>query len=106
MDFGLEPEYVHLLKGIFKKHALSGQVIVYGSRAKGTFTERSDLDIAIKGSNADRNKIEEIRDEIDESDFPYLVDVQLYENIQNSALIEHIDRVGRVLYSSDSTYVM
>lgn len=103
MDFGLQREHEEILRSIFKKHALSGQVIVYGSRAKGTFTERSDLDLAIKGSNADHYKIEEIKDEIDESDFPFLVDAQLYEAIQNSALIEHIDRVGRVLYSCNCT---
>lgn len=33
-------------------------------------------------------------DEITESDFPYLADVIIYEDITNPALKDHIDRAG------------
>ena len=40
-------------------------------------------------------------DEITESDFPYLADVIIYEDITNPVLKEHIDRVGRGLVMID-----
>lgn len=98
MNFGLTPEQEKLLKDIFEKHAVSGQVIVYGARAKGNFTDRSDIDLVVKSSNVNNGVMAEIKEEIEESDFPYLVDLQVYEEIENPALIEHIDRVGKVLY--------
>lgn len=73
-------------------------VIVYGSRAKGNYTERSDLDLVIKNTDKlDANLLFDLKDEVDDSDFPYLVDLQYYDQIQNPSLREHIDRVGKVL---------
>ena len=40
-------------------------------------------------------------DEITDSDFPYLVDLQYYESIKNPALKRHIDRVGKVLFRAE-----
>ncbi len=98
MSFGLSEKNEDILKRILSRNIASGQVIVYGSRAKGNFTERSDIDLVIKGSGRiDDQIIAEIKEEIDESDFPYLADVQYYENIKNPSLAEHIDRAGKLL---------
>jgi hypothetical protein len=40
-------------------------------------------------------------DDIIESDLPYLCDIQLFENIKNASLLDHIDRMGKVFYRSD-----
>ncbi len=45
--------------------------------------------------------IAEVLDEINESDFPYLADLQYYETIKNRELCEHIDRVGNIIYDSE-----
>jgi len=99
MKFGLNDKEFSILSLIFSTHLSSGSVIVYGSRAKRTHTDRSDIDLVIKGSAVlDDKVLHEIVDEIDESDFPYLVDLQYYEKIKNPALLQHIDRVGEVIY--------
>ena len=36
----------------------------------------------------------------DDSDIPYFVDVSIYDQMSNQELKAHIDRVGKVLYSS------
>ena len=38
--------------------------------------------------------------DFDDSDVPYLIDLQCYDTIKNQALKEHIDRVGVVIYST------
>ena len=97
--FGLKEEEEQILKSIFSKYENLNKVVVYGSRAKGTFNERSDVDLVITESNIDRPLIGQIISEINNSNFPYLVDIQDFSTLKNKQLIEHINRVGQVFYS-------
>ena len=100
-NFGLKEEEEQLLKSIFSKYKSLIKVIVYGSRAKGTFNERSDVDLVIIESNIDRSLIGQIISEINNRNFPYLVDLQDFSTLKNKELIEHINRVGQVFYSRE-----
>jgi predicted nucleotidyltransferase len=97
--FGLKEEEEQILKSIFSKYENLNKVVVYGSRAKGTFNERSDVDLVITESNIDRPLIGQIISEINNSNFPYLVDLQDFSKLKNQQLIEHIHRVGKVFYN-------
>ena len=104
MNTGLNGKNQLILSDIINKYIKSGSVIIYGSRAKGDFTERSDVDIAVKNCpGIDDRLVAEITDEIDESDFPFLADIQIYENIRNSKLRDHIDRAGIIFLSKESS---
>jgi predicted nucleotidyltransferase len=100
MDFGLTQEQTEIIFAIFEKYLSTGiEVIVYGSRAKGNYTNRSDIDLVIKNDeNIDTGLLEKINEEIEESDFPYLADIQLFETIKNPQLIQHINRAGKILW--------
>lgn len=97
-DFGLSEQQKAQLIACFDMHLKQGKVIVYGSRAKGNFTPRSDLDLAIQSANADRHLLATLIADIMESDFPYLCDIFYLEEIKNPRLLDHIKRVGKVLY--------
>lgn len=97
-SFGLSDHAHQILLSTFQSYPEVQKVIVYGSRAKGNFSPGSDIDLVISNSEVSRQKLAEISDTLDESDFPYLVDIQVYEDILNEKLIEHIMRVGKVLY--------
>lgn len=100
MEFGLSENHIDILTSIFKKYLFSGEVIIYGSRVKGNYTPQSDIDLVIKGSDSNNiQKLAEAIDAIDDSDLPYLVDIQYFENIKNNELIEHINRVGKLFYA-------
>lgn len=100
MEFGLTQSNIDILISIFNKYLLSGEVIIYGSRVKGNYTPQSDVDLVIKGNDSNnRQNLAEIMEAIEESDLPYLVDIQYFESIKNTELIEHIDRVGEVFYT-------
>ena len=93
------PETIHKeLKTIFGKYPNIKKVILYGSRAKETNTKRSDIDLVIANSQLDRFTFSNIKSEIEESDIPNLVDIQLLEEIDNQDLLDHINRVGKVIY--------
>lgn len=71
--------------------------VLFGSRAKGTFSAGSDVDLALKGcSENDALQLSALLNE--ETTLPYFFDVVVYETIQNRDLSEHIDRVGLKIY--------
>ncbi len=99
---GLDNQTVQTLRRIFAKYPNIKQVKLYGSRAKGSFHARSDIDLVVMGEDLDRFMIAAILMELDDTDIPFLVDLQNYSDIKNRRLIEHIDRVGVVIYDRDS----
>ena len=67
------------------------EVILYGSRAKGTALERSDIDIAVTGVEC----FDLLADEVE--DFPtlYSVDLLNMDTCRNQLLLEDIREYGR-----------
>lgn len=98
---GLTIEILTSLKKIFKKYAAIEQVKLYGSRAKGTFNERSDIDLVAYGKDITRFMIADLLLDLDDSDIPYMVDLQSYHDLKNNQLIEHINRAGVIIYDKD-----
>ncbi len=101
-DVGLRDETVAALRRIFEKFAAIERVTLYGSRAKGTFNERSDIDLVAFGQGIERDLIADVLMDLDDSDIPYLVDLQNYHDLKNKLLIEHINRVGIVIYQKST----
>ncbi|MBA5249742.1 MAG: nucleotidyltransferase domain-containing protein, partial [Gammaproteobacteria bacterium] len=83
MTFGLSVIQTQILQSIFKKSLNTGLVIIYGSRVKNTYTKYSDIDLVLKNTQLSIHQVEDLIDTITESDFPYLCDIQLFENINN-----------------------
>ncbi len=100
-DFGLKSKHREILESIFSDFKEVEKVLVFGSRAKETYHERSDLDLVICNSEMTYQRLGQLISAINESDFPYLVDIQLHENINNPELIAHISRVGKVFYQKE-----
>jgi len=96
--YGLSGLQLKLLSATFAQYPNIKRVKLYGSRAKGTFHTRSDIDLVVFGDEIDRFLVADILLELAESDLPYTVDLQSYHGLKNRALIEHINRVGVVIY--------
>ena len=97
-QYGLtEEQYAQLLRAIQQFPAIES-AIIFGSRAKGTMHERSDIDLAVTGPALDRHQLALLMMVFDESDLPFQVDVKLLSDIQNPALLAHIARVGMAIY--------
>ena len=98
MQFGLNENNIKLITSVFQKYPTIKEVVIYGSRAKGNYTERSDIDLVVKNSPIERHVISNILMDLNDSDLPYLLDIQNFEEIKNHQLLEHINRVGQLLY--------
>lgn len=70
------------------------KVILFGSRAKGTALERSDIDIAVCGVE----DIEKLREELEDIPTLYTIDVVDMDECGNELLLEDIKQYGRKIY--------
>ena len=96
--FGLDANIVKELTSIFANHKKVDKVILYGSRAKGTFRSGSDVDLTLVGKDVNLKTVYAISDEIEELFLPYRFDISVFEYLDNPDLVEHIRRVGKVFY--------
>jgi predicted nucleotidyltransferase len=97
-QYGLTQAQLKLIIDIFQQFPAIERAVLFGSRAKGTMHNRSDLDLAVSGKLLDRHALAQLAMVFDESDLPYAVDVQILQDIQSSALRDHIQRIGKVIY--------
>lgn len=99
-DFGLPERTIDEITAIFSKFEDIEKVVIYGSRAKGNYKYNSDIDMTIFAPKTfTHNQLLSIIGYFDDSDIPYLTDISIYSQIENPALVEHIDRVGKIVYS-------
>jgi len=95
--FGLGPEALELICGVFRRHPEIHEVKIFGSRARGCFEKNSDVDLALWG-DLDLGLVARIRGELDELPLPHVFDIQAYATIRHAPLRQHIDEVGKTLY--------
>jgi predicted nucleotidyltransferase len=100
MPYGLlEKDMLHILEAVRCFPEIE-QVVLFGSRAKGNHKPGSDVDLAIKGATVTYDtavKLAEMLNE--EKPLPYFFDIIHYEAVADPQFVQHIDRVGIVLYS-------
>jgi predicted nucleotidyltransferase len=84
----------HIFKMYLKLLQKVDSVILFGSRAKGTFSNGSDIDIALKGENIVLNDLLDLLNALDELLLPYKFDIVIFDRIEDDVLKEHINRVG------------
>lgn len=100
--YGLSDNTIKELKNIFASYTKVDKIVLYGSRAKGTHRDGSDIDLTFFGKELTLAIIYEIEEKIEELNLPYLFDISLFSHINNVSLIEHIERVGKVFYTKVS----
>ena len=102
MPFGLPSDSLKQICAVFEKHPSVDTVILYGSRAKGNFKNGSDIDLTFKGSQLNQETLNRIDDELDDLLLPWMFDLSIYSCIENTDLLDHVDRVGAPIYQRAS----
>ena len=98
MRFGLNDNTRKKIQSVFTKYSQIETVIIYGSRAKGNYKTGSDIDLTIKGQGLNFPLIYKIEQDLDDLYLPYTFDISIFSNINNTNLIGHINKVGKVFY--------
>ena len=97
---GLRQETIEAIRSVFRNCSDVESVILYGSRAVGTFKPGSDIDLTIRGE-VSLSQLLCLEELLDALLLPYKIDLSIQSKIDNPQLIEHINRVGIAFYERD-----
>ena len=103
MKYGLKQHTIAQINSVFACYPEIEQVILYGSRAKGTHKNGSDIDLTLKGHDLNLKAINQISNDLDELLLPYSFDLSIFSQISNADLIDRINRVGVVFYEANQS---
>jgi predicted nucleotidyltransferase len=95
---GLTADAKSRIASVFAEYPAIDEVLLYGSRAKGTYRPGSDIDLTIRGQLS-YEQLQKIEQQLDDLLLPYKIDLSLYHHIDNPNLVDHIRRVGQIFYS-------
>lgn len=96
MNYNISERVCLELKHLAEKHGIE-KIILFGSRARGDFYERSDIDIAVSGGNALKFSLdadEEVRTLL-------MFDVVDLDGHISEELQKEIERDGIILYEKN-----
>ena len=96
--YGLSDTVITDICNVFRRFPNIDKVLIFGSRAKGTYSEGSDIDLAAVGENISFNQLMDINIQIEVLGLLYKVDVVDYNKKVGTPIGEHIDRVGLLFY--------
>ena len=98
MQFGLPDGVVSRLVALLAGNEKISKVRLFGSRAKGNYREGSDIDLCVDAPDLSLQEKFRLENAIDDLMLPWKVDVVVMQQIDNAALLDHIERVGVRLY--------
>ncbi len=97
--FGLKECVVERICAVLAKYPQVQKAVLYGSRAKGTFKNGSDIDLTLSGGeDLTLHVLYRIADELDDLLLPYTFDLSVLSHIRDPEVLEHIQRVGVTFY--------
>ena len=98
MNHGLSEPAEERIRGVLAHFPEVEKAVLYGSRAEGTHRPGSDIDLTLYGSGLGQSLLARIDEELDDLLLPYQMDLSLFASLTHPALLNHIRRVGVVLY--------
>ena len=101
MKYGLSERVLEQILSVLLSYTKVEKAILYGSRAKGNYRPGSDIDITLFGDNLTVLDLHNIEIMLDELYLPYSFDLSIFEKLQNEDLIDHINRVGKVMFDRE-----
>lgn len=98
MAYGLKEADIQSVIDVLASNSKLKQVILFGSRAKGTFHNGSDIDLALLGEHLNLTDLTAWYELLDELPLLYKFDLVIFDRITEPKLIDHIQRVGITLF--------
>lgn len=101
LRYGLPEHAVERICAVFRAYPAIRRVVLYGSRAKGSYRPGSDIDLCIEAEGLGIAELLEIENRIDDLLLPWKVDIALWQKIGNPELLDRIDRFGVAFYERE-----
>ncbi|WLI89794.1 nucleotidyltransferase domain-containing protein [Massilia sp. R2A-15] len=98
MDFGLPDAAIEKIRLALARHPEVEQAKLYGSRARGTFKNSSDIDLTLQGEQLTHRTLLRLMDELDDLLLPWMIDLSIFSALDHPALRHQIERDGVIFY--------
>ncbi|WP_094556575.1 nucleotidyltransferase domain-containing protein [Synechococcus sp. 1G10] len=99
--YGLPLPAISAIQEVLAAHPSVEKAILYGSRAIGRHRPGSDIDLTLIGAAISSSTMARIEAELDDLLLPWMIDLSRLSDLRHPSLLEHIARVGQVLYGRD-----
>jgi predicted nucleotidyltransferase len=99
--FGLKDAIIIKIKNVLSKYDEIEKALIFGSRARGDYKKTSDIDVAIFSDNITSTRLNLLRNDFDELDIIYTVDVVNFHKISKEELKNNIINDGIVIFMGD-----
>ena len=93
MNTGIQPVVLEEIRSLARRHGIR-KVILFGSRARGDYRPKSDIDLAVSGGDIDLFRL----DVEDETGTLLGFDVVNMDHAVQPELLESIQKEGQTLY--------
>ncbi|QQR54649.1 nucleotidyltransferase domain-containing protein [Candidatus Peregrinibacteria bacterium] len=99
-DIGLKEEQLTSIQALAKKVPEISKIILFGSRAKGTHKERSDVDLCLVLENPESSDSLHFKLDLEEETvIPYQFDVVYLDAIKDPRFKAEILNHGKIIYT-------
>jgi type I restriction enzyme S subunit len=103
MKHGLKEAHLQAILEVLNTNKKIEKAVLFGSRAMGTHTPESDVDICLFGDDLTLTDQAKLLASMEELPMPQQVDLVLHNRIKEKKLLEHIEREGVVWVGKIST---
>lgn len=98
LSFGLSAEILEWLRTVFARYPGIERVLVFGSRAKGTYRNASDIDLAVLAPGMDEKTFAQLWNDLDDLPLVFTLDVLHWDRLPAGRIRDHVIRDGRQVY--------
>ena len=96
---GLSASVIQKIRAVLNLYPQVEKAVLYGSRAKGSYKNGSDIDLTLcGGADLTLSVRHRIATELDDLLLPHTIDLSIFRDIGDPDLIDHIQRVGMTFY--------
>lgn len=99
LENGLPETILQKIRAVFDRYPQVEKAVLYGSRAKDTYKNGSDIDLTLcGGDDLTLNVLYNIANDLDDLLLPYTIDLSIFHDISDPDMIGNIQRVGVTVY--------
>lgn len=98
LRYGLSPSIIADMCAVFAQYPAIEKVLLFGSRAKNTWKDGSDIDLAVMGPTLSGPDFTKLWNQLDDSPLVFKVDCLHWDRLSNFTLKDKILREGKQFY--------
>lgn len=92
----VKKKHLEELERIFGEYCPNAEIWAFGSRIKNESHSGSDLDLVVKSFHEAHKTVSELRELLNDSDIPFLIDIMDFEKISKSFQCEILKDYVRI----------